>query len=172
MLQDEKLKSSIEKINERSQRLLDKMSDIIWNINPGNDTIEEVMSRMREYATSILEAKNIDYEFNFPQEKMDDKLNMEVKNNMYLIFKEAVNNLSKYSGCSIAKLSMTFDNKNIYLKIEDNGKGFIESELKHRGGLSNMQHRAEEIKGMLKINSTVNVGTEIALVYQDLAKFK
>src|SRR5205085_10457817 len=117
---DEKTKSSLEKINERSQRLLDNMSDIIWNINPGNDTIEEVMSRMREYATTILEAKKIDYIFNFPKEKMECRLNMEVKNNMYLIFKEAVNNLSKYSGCTIAKLSLTFDEKNIHMKIEDN----------------------------------------------------
>ncbi len=161
--QDNKTKASLEKINERSQRLLDNMSDIIWNINPGNDTIEEVMSRMREYATTILEAKNIDYTFNFPNEKMDCKLSMEVKNNMYLIFKEAVNNLSKYSGSTLANLSLTFDERNIHLKIEDNGIGFNEDEIKHRGGLSNMQHRAEEIKGVIKINSVIDKGTVIEL---------
>lgn len=160
---DEKTKASLEKINERSQRLLDNMSDIIWNINPGNDTIEEVMSRMREYATTIFEAKNIDYTFDFPKEKMDCKLSMEVKNNMYLIFKEAVNNLSKYSGASKVNLSLTFDEKNIHLKVEDNGKGFNEDEIKHRGGLSNMQHRAEEIKGAIKINSVIDKGTVIEL---------
>ncbi len=159
----EKTKASLEKINERSQRLLDNMSDIIWNINPGNDTIEEVMSRMREYAATILEAKNIDYIFDFPKDKMDCKLTMEVKNNMYLIFKEAVNNLSKYSGASKANLTLTFDEKNITLKVEDNGKGFNENEIKHRGGLSNMQLRAEEIKGVIKINSVVEKGTVIEL---------
>ncbi len=161
--QDEKTKASLEKINERSQRLLDNMSDIIWNINPGNDTIEEVMSRMREYATAILEAKNIDYTFNFPKEELDCTLTMEVKNNMYLIFKEAVNNLSKYSGATHATLSLTFDEKNIHLKVEDNGKGFDENEIKHRGGLSNMQHRAEEIKGRIKICSAIDKGTQIEL---------
>ncbi len=160
---DEKTKASLEKINERSQRLLDNMSDIIWNINPGNDTIEEVMSRMREYATSILEAKNIDYTFNFPKEKMDCKLSMEVKNNMYLIFKEAVNNLSKYSGGTNVNLSLIFDEKNIHLKIQDNGIGFNQDEIKHRGGLSNMQHRAEEIKGLIKINSEPGKGTDVEL---------
>ncbi|MBL7926093.1 MAG: tetratricopeptide repeat protein [Bacteroidia bacterium] len=160
---DEKTKASLEKINERSQRLLDNMRDIIWNINPGNDTIEEVMSRMREYATTILEAKNIDYTFNFPKEKMECTLNMEVKNNMYLIFKEAVNNLSKYSGCSKANLSLTFDEKNIHLKIEDNGKGFNDDEIQHRGGLRNMKHRAEEINGSIKINSSIEKGTSIEL---------
>ena len=161
---DEKTKASLEKINERSQRLLDNMSDIIWNINPGNDTIEEVMSRMREYATTMLEAKNIDYDFNFPKEKIDCRLSMEVKNNIYLIFKEAVNNLCKYSGCTHASLSLTFNEKHIHLKIGDNGKGFIEDELKHRGGLRNMQHRAEEIKGLLKLKSIIGKGTEVELI--------
>jgi signal transduction histidine kinase len=161
---DEKTKLSLEKINERSQRLLDNMSDIIWNINPGNDTIEEVMSRMREYATTILEAKNIDYTFNFPKEKMECKLSMEVKNNMYLIFKEAVNNLSKYSGCTLAHLSLTFEEKNIHMKIEDNGSGFFPDKIKHRGGLVNMKHRAEEIEGTLHIITEHGKGVNIEVV--------
>lgn len=160
---DEKTKLTLEKINERCQRLLDSMGDIIWNINPGNDTMEEVMSRMREYASTLLEAKHIDYTFNFPDETMECKLSMEVKNNMYLIFKEAINNLSKYSNCTKAWLSLTFNEKNIHLKIEDNGRGFKEDEIVHRGGLRNMQHRAEEIKGILKIESTINEGTKIEL---------
>jgi len=160
---DEKTKASLEKINERSQRLLDSMSDIIWNINPGNDTMEEVMSRMREYATSLLEAKNIEYSFNFPKQQMDCRLSMEVKNNLYLIFKEAVNNLSKYSGCTHATLSLVLDEKNIQLTIEDNGIGFNEAELKHRGGLLNMQQRAQEIKGNISIHSVINKGTRIVL---------
>jgi signal transduction histidine kinase len=161
--QDEKTRASLQKINERSQRLLDNMSDIIWNINPGNDTIEEVMSRMREYATTLLEAKNIDYTFNFPKEIMACKLTMEVKNNMYLIFKEAVNNLSKYSGCTHANLWLTFDETNIHLTIEDNGIGFNEQEIKHRGGLVNMQQRAAEIKGTIQINTATGCGTHIEL---------
>jgi two-component system sensor histidine kinase UhpB len=144
---DEKTRLALEKINERCQRLLDTMGDIIWNINPGNDTMEEVMSRMRDYAATLLEAKNIDYSINFPKETVDCQLSMDVKNNMYLIFKEAMNNLSKYSDCSKVFLSLTFDDKNIQLKIEDNGKGFDKDEIKRRGGLRNMQHRAEEIKG-------------------------
>ncbi len=160
---DEKTKAALEKINERSQRLLDSMSDIIWNINPGNDTMEEVMSRMREYATTLLEAKHIDYSFNFPKQQMDCRLNMEVKNNLYLIFKEAVNNLSKYSGCTHATLSLVFEEKNIQLTIEDNGAGFDEQQIKHRGGLLNMQQRAAEMKGTISIHSVIDKGTRIEL---------
>jgi two-component system, NarL family, sensor histidine kinase UhpB len=63
LIGDEKTITSLEKIHERSQRLLTNMGDIIWNIHPGNDALEEVLSRMREYATSMLEARDIDYGF-------------------------------------------------------------------------------------------------------------
>lgn len=170
----DKIRFTLEKINERSQRLLDNMHDILWKINPGNDTFEEVMSRMREYATTILEAKGIDYSFNFPKEVLNCKLNMEVKNNMYLIFKEAINNLSKYSRASHAQLSLTFDEKHIYLKIEDNGDGFeikssekdfsSSSPVKSGGaGLQNMRHRALEMKGTINITSEIGKGTKIEL---------
>ncbi len=163
MQADEKTKATLDKINERSQRLLDNMRDIIWNINPDNDTIEEVMSRMREYATTILEAKNIEYTFNFPKEKVDCTFTMEEKNNMYLIFKEAVNNLSKYSDCKNATISLSIDEKDIFLTIEDDGKGFNTADLEHIGGLQNMKIRAEEIKGSLGIDTKIGVGTKMEL---------
>ncbi|MBK8846005.1 MAG: hypothetical protein IPO27_05280 [Bacteroidetes bacterium] len=161
---NEKTNNTLEKINERSQRLLTNMNDIIWNIKPTNDTMEEVLSRMREYATSLLEAKKINFEMDFPAEKINYKLTLETKSNLYLIFKEAVNNLAKYSGATQAKLSLTFDNAHIHMKIEDNGAGFNINELRHRGGLTNMQHRAEEMKGKLKIESVIGQGTVVELV--------
>lgn len=72
---------------------------------------------------------------------------MEMKSNLFLIFKEAVNNLVKYSGCTQAVLTLSFDEQQIHLSVEDNGQGFEIDEMKARGGLSNMQHRAEEIEG-------------------------
>lgn len=160
---NEKARLSLEKINERSQRLLDNMSDIIWNIKPGNDTIEEVMSRMREYATTLLEAKDINYHFDFPKEKMDCKLTIHVKSNLYLIFKEAVNNLAKYSACTEATLTLNFSEKHLYLAIQDNGKGFDERTLTHNGGLQNIRARAEEMNGSVEIHSLLNTGTKISL---------
>jgi signal transduction histidine kinase len=160
---DEQLKSSVEKISERSQRLLDNMSDIVWCINPNNDTLEEILSRMRSYATTILEAKKIDYQIDFPKKNIDFKMRLDFKNNMYLIFKEAVNNLSKYSGCTNAYLSLNFDEKNIYLKIEDNGNGFNKEEVKHQGGLHNMYYRSEEINALFSIQSIIGNGTVVEL---------
>ena len=83
---------------------------------------------------------------------------------MYLIFKEAVNNLAKYSHCNQATLSLTVDEKKICLKIQDDGIGFNEEEVKHRGGLINMQQRAEEIKSKFKMESEIGKGTLVELV--------
>lgn len=163
LLEDEKLRSSIEKINERSQRLLDNMSDIVWCISPDNDMLEEVLTRMRQYATTLLDAKGIEYEIIFPKENADYKINLDTKNSIYLIFKEAVNNLSKYSKASKAKLELMFERNYINLKVDDNGKGFDLDKVERLSGLINMQHRANEVKGYLQINSKLGKGTSIEL---------
>lgn len=160
---NENLKSSIEKINERSQRLLNNMSDIVWCVNPENDVLGELLVRMRTYVTSVLEEKGINYTIDFPTKNLDYKLSFDIKNNMHLIFKEAVNNLAKYSGCTHAALTLSSNEKYIYLKIEDNGKGFNESALNHIGGLYNMKHRAEEMNGVIEIISAEDKGTMIEL---------
>lgn len=160
---DEKLKSSIEKISERSQRLLDNMSDIVWCVNPENDEMTEVLARMRIYATTIFEAKGINYEIDFPKQDLDYKLSLDIKNNLYLIFKEAINNLAKYSNCSKASLHLKADGMKINLGVWDNGIGFRPEEVTHRGGIVNMQQRAEAIRGTLLIHSEMGKGTRIDL---------
>ena len=157
-----KIKTALEKINERSQRLLTNMSDIIWNIKTGNDTLED-MSRMREYAVSIFEAQNIEFSILFPENTMNCKLSMTEKNNLYMIFKESVNNLAKYSGATHANIQLIISTNHLQMSISDNGRGFEESELFHSGGLLNMRQRAEEMNGRFNIISGPGKGTFLEL---------
>lgn len=159
----EKVNIALEKINERSQRLLEKMSDIIWNIKPDNDSLVATMSRMREYSTTLLDAQNVHYNFDFPPENDDFSISLKVKSTLYLIFKEAVNNLIKYAHCSHVKLTLKITHQSLYLTIEDNGIGFDIDQITHQGGLLNMQHRAEEVNGTLYISSQLDQGTKIEL---------
>jgi signal transduction histidine kinase len=164
---DSKTTDALEKINERSQRLLDNMSDIVWSIKPENDAFDEMLSRMRQYATGMLESKGIDYVIDFPLEKLDFKLPLEVKNNIYLIFKEAVNNLCKYAECRQAQLIIRLENKTFTMHIQDDGIGFdSDTSINTTGGngLKNMQARAAEIKAILEITSRPGKGTNIGLV--------
>lgn len=160
---------ALEKINERSQRLLNNMSDIVWSIKPENDSIEELLSRMRQYATDMLESRDIDYTIDFPNEKLDYKFPLEVKNNLYLIFKEAVNNLCKYAQCRNAQLTIHLDNKIFTMQVQDDGIGFNADSPTHTyggNGLKNMRQRATEIKAELLIESAVGEGTMITLLYR------
>jgi signal transduction histidine kinase len=88
---------------------------------------------------------------------------MDIKNNLYLIFKEAINNLCKYSKATKVEVEFILDATSMRMTIEDNGMGFVISELSHQGGLSNMKFRAEEFGGQLTIISELYKGTKIEL---------
>jgi signal transduction histidine kinase len=89
---------------------------------------------------------------------------MYVKSNLYLIFKEAVNNLVKYAQCQHAMLEFSISKNNLILSISDDGVGFNQDELTHKGGLMNMQYRATEIHAQMQIQSAPGAGTCIKLL--------
>ena len=159
----EKATLALEKIHLRSQKLLGKMSDIIWNINPYHDGLEEMITRMRNYAAVMLETAGIEYQIFFPEEKIEDKISLDKKSNTYLIFKEAINNLCKYSQATMAELELRYQDKKLFIRVEDNGKGFDSTALTHVGGLDTMKQRAKEMKAKITIESTIGKGTCIQL---------
>jgi len=163
---DVKLNESLVKIGERTQNMLDNMNDIIWSIKPENDLLASMLSRMCEYAGTVLEAKGINYTIDFPPDNADIHLTPDLKNNMYLIFKEAVNNLAKYSECSKAHIGLKIQDHTIRLAVEDNGKGFDTSQADGAGGngLSNMKRRAEESGAELSITSESGRGSRVEFI--------
>ena len=88
---------------------------------------------------------------------------MQQRKNLYLIFKEAVNNAAKYADCSSVNVNVTKEDHHIRLHIADNGKGFILSDCSYGNGLKNMQARAAEIHGKISIESEPGKGTNISL---------
>ncbi len=159
--QEENNKRLFEKISERSQRLLDNMKDIIWNIKPGHDNLEEVLARMREYAGTLFEARHIEHEIQFSILQKNVQLPMVTKSNLYLIFKEAVNNLAKYSECTHARITLECNPSSIVLEITDDGIGFDMEKLSHQNGLLNMKQRAEDLHASLNIISSPGKGTSV-----------
>ncbi len=150
----------LEKIHQRSQKMLDAMDDIIWSTKPENDSVEDLTVRMHEYASETLEAAGIQYALNCPTALGKLKLNMEQKKNLFLIFKEAVNNLAKYSESRSAYISFGQKSSLLSLTVKDEGKGFSEK-VRRGNGLQNMTNRASEIDARLEINSEPGKGTTI-----------
>ncbi|HSU28872.1 MAG TPA: sensor histidine kinase [Chitinophagaceae bacterium] len=153
----------IETIGEHSRKMLDAMADIVWTINPENDQFEKIILRMRSFAYELLGAKNIDFEFIADEEVAKLKLPMDVRKNLYLIFKEATNNMVKYSGASKAMFTISGEKKIMTLMIRDNGKGFDIQTSRGGNGLKNMKKRAEEIGAKISIDSHPGDGTTIEL---------
>jgi ligand-binding sensor domain-containing protein/two-component sensor histidine kinase len=150
------------KISEYSERMMDAMDDIVWSIKPSNDSMHKITARMREFATNVLEAKEIDFEFTIDESVYEVKLNMEARRDFFLIFKEAVNNAAKYSKAKHLVIRLTMKNRKLVLIVKDDGVGFnlVEAD---GNGLGNMQKRADQLNGYITIESQKGDGTCVNL---------
>lgn len=155
--------SSLQKIKKHSATIMENMSDMVWAINPSNDTVEKVVFRMKEFAAEILEPLNINYNFLMKGDIALVKLDPEKRKNFYLIFKEALNNAAKYSNCSNVDIIIEFDGKNLQLNLRDDGKGFDETTTRQGNGIRNIKERAKEMPAALNYQTTVGNGTSLLL---------
>ena len=153
----------LHKIQHQSQKMLDAMDDLIWNTKPGHDSVESLTVRMREYGSEVLEASAINFTLDCPDSLNNLKLTMEQRKNIYLIFKEALNNLAKYSCSRNAKIDFQSAKHLLIMTIQDDGVGFTKLPGKNGNGLENMKARAAEMKAQLDIISYKGSGTTIRL---------
>jgi signal transduction histidine kinase/ligand-binding sensor domain-containing protein len=153
----------LNKIAENSLKMMENMSDIVWSINPKNDSLEQVVFKMKEFAAEILEPKNIEYAFNIENDIQALKLDVEKRKNIFLIFKEAVNNAAKYSDGTKLTVSLAVRRSSLLLSVEDNGKGFEFQGKTSGNGLKNMEDRAHSMNGKMVQTSRPGTGTVIQL---------
>ncbi len=156
--------SILEKMGETSRSMVGNMSDIVWAINPVNDAAGSLFKRMYNYAADLCQLKNVQLQFDHDSSMEKKILDIESRKNIYLVFKEAVNNALKYSECSGIKISMSMQHKQFTMSVHDNGKGFDVEETRAGNGLANMKMRAAELNGKLEIVSSAAGGTHIELV--------
>lgn len=157
------LENVLDKMGENSRDMVTSMSDIVWAINPDNDDGIKLVDRMESYATDMCAAKNIQLHFNVDEKFNTLSLPLEHRKNIYLIFKEALNNAVKYSEAANTRVQLNLHSKEVLLLIEDDGKGFDEAGVKKGNGLKSMRTRAKEIEGNLVIRSCEGKGTTISL---------
>jgi two-component system, NarL family, sensor histidine kinase UhpB len=155
--------SLLQKIITQSEQLQQGISDIVWSVKPDNDKLENMTVRMREYISQVLEPKNINTNFLADEKLLDKSIGMQQRRDLLMIFKEAVNNIAKYSKATIAEISIEQVNNNLLLKIKDNGIGFHTGKITSSNGLKNMQARALNLHGKFTINSQPGKGTVVEL---------
>jgi ABC-type transporter Mla maintaining outer membrane lipid asymmetry ATPase subunit MlaF len=164
--------SLLQTINESARTTIDSMSDIVWAINPKNDRFEKILIRMRAFASEILEARNIDLRFEAASFLSGLKLPMDKRKNLYLIFKEAVNNVAKYSESRNCTIRLWQEGKMLNMEIADDGHGFDMNDHSEGNGLLNMKKRGEEMVSTLGLkNETKKLVGELPLGWKQKLAF-
>jgi signal transduction histidine kinase len=152
------------KIGYNSRETVENISDIVWSVNPKNDPAKFLIDRMRVFATDLVVASGIKIQFYNDADVEQVKLSMEQRKNIFLIFKEAIYNSVKYSGCRSITVNIYKTVKGLQLIIKDDGAGFDTGNYtsKNGNGIQNMRLRADEVKCDFSIESSP-AGTVIRL---------
>ena len=153
------------KVKNYTQDVIEKLSDTVWIFNPQNDSIQKLLQRLKSFAISIALSKNIKIHFETDKESETINLTIRERKAVYLISKEALNNIFKYAACCNIYYSLCFKVSKWQLIIKDDGKGFIPAENQNGNGLRNMKARADEIGANFDIQSQSDAGTIITVEF-------
>ncbi len=151
------------RVGTHAQETMDKMSDIVWMIKPGETEAANLKQRLEHFAFELCDSQNIKAEMQL--DELDKwKLSMNERKNVYLISKEALNNAVKYAEATAIRAVAVTKAKSRSIEIIDNGRGFNLDETERGNGLDNMYNRATEMKGKLNIETSPGHGTTIQLI--------
>jgi signal transduction histidine kinase/ligand-binding sensor domain-containing protein len=152
--------SSIARIARES---VASMSDIVWAINPARDSLLDLVRRMRKHAEEVFTLRGVELRFNAPGATQSLKLSVDIRRDLLLIFKEAVNNCARHARSSRVAIDLYVDGSRLILAVADNGAGFDTTVESEGQGLMSMQRRADRLKGTLEVASAAGGGTTITL---------
>lgn len=155
----EEVTNSVNIIQHSATEMVTKLNDIIWLINPGKESLDDVIAKLKEYAQNMCMASNIALQVEVSGENPSFPLPIETRKNIYLLCKEAVNNAAKYSNASLLIMTFCLQENNLEINIKDDGKGFDITTVKQGNGLENMQKRADDFGGKLQLITSPGNGT-------------
>ncbi|HMB41453.1 MAG TPA: two-component regulator propeller domain-containing protein [Balneolaceae bacterium] len=149
---NDEIKNTMKQLGEQSRKIVSSLDDIVWSIDSRNDTAGDLTDRMQDYVNQVLSQKDIEVHYDFDDLKMQEKLPVDVKENVYLIFKESINNIAKHSNATKVVIRFSFSGKHYQLTIHDNGTMGQNESRKSGQGLRNMRMRAERIGSDIQIS--------------------
>ncbi len=149
-----------DKVESTSREMIQNMSDIVWSINPGNDTLEKLINRLQQFMNDAFEDSDASYELKVSPDLKTKKIGMETRKDAYLICKEIISNAAKYSNATRFDLQMDTEHNNLLISAADNGNGFDTTQEKAGNGLTNIQLRTQKHKGTCQYHSAAGEGTQ------------
>ncbi len=148
-------------IYKTTNETIDSIRDIIWFINPKNDGGENTLFKMKEKAATLLAGRK--WTFNVSDDLRLDTIKLEVRRNIFLIYKEILTNVVRHSNAVKCDISLKRQMNKLILSISDDGQGFSTSGEKKHGGLENIYYRAKKIHARIDLTSEKGKGTRMIL---------
>jgi ligand-binding sensor domain-containing protein/signal transduction histidine kinase len=160
------IESHAQQISQTARETTRSLDEIVWAVNPFNDTLEGLVNYVCNYAQEYLALAGLRYRADVPAQLPAITIPPEVRHNVFLAFKEAVNNVVKHAQASEVRVRLQLQPGNFALSIEDNGRGMGDLDAgaaQTRNGLRNMRKRMEDIHGEFSINPGTGGGTIVCL---------
>lgn len=164
LTEPEKAREQLEKISVSSRELVDNLQDIIWVLNPSNDTLESLAAYSREYTLKYFEPLEVIVQFQYPDPFSHKKISEEKRRNVFLTIKETIHNIAKHAWCNHVTFEITETPQGFSITITDDGRGFDPEQVRFfANGLKNMQNRIEQAGGQYHIHSEPGKGTQTTI---------
>ncbi len=152
----------LQTINSQSLELVNSLGEIVWTINPQQDQLESMLAYFRHYVNKFLEGLPLKYAIHFPETGDSMVVPPDIKRNLFLILKEALNNAVKHAQAHHIKIDFELDKLHYTLRITDDGKGLCEDSIHHFGnGMKGMKNRASSIHATLDVTPSPEGGTVV-----------
>ncbi len=154
----------LQKISDISSNLATGVKDFIWTLDPGKDSLYEVAIRLKDFGDDLFDKSGISFRTSGIDESFEKIIvPMDWRRHIILIFKEAMNNILKYSNAKNVLLSFSINSGEIDIALNDDGTGFDIEKIKSGRGLKNIRMRAASVNGKVDIESSKEKGTSITL---------
>lgn len=148
-------------IGSTALRTAEMMKEIVWLLNPKNDLVDDLLLNMKAVANSLFQG--ISLTFTGPQERIIQKIDLEAKRNLFMMYKEILNNVVRHASASEVSIAVGWNRRTLSLIVKDNGKGFDVNAIFEGNGLRNLRSRCDHIGGKLNIVSNPSTGTTVSL---------
>jgi signal transduction histidine kinase/ligand-binding sensor domain-containing protein len=162
----EKLEKRVQSISKVSVKTVRSLDEIVWAVNPRNDTLRSLTEYLTQFAREILEDSKVNCRFQIADNLPDAPLPPELRHSLYLVVREAMTNALKYSLATQISLGVKTEGRQLEIFLQDNGVGFNPATVqacKKRNGLENMRQRIEALGGKFFIETQLGRGTIIRL---------
>jgi ligand-binding sensor domain-containing protein len=156
----------ISKITRTTSSSMEAMDDILWCINPDNDSMLKMAERMKKIANEMLGLKNIAYNFNIDETVLRMRMGMQDRNGLLNIYKSIIKEVAENSQCYQVNIEFHRNNGYLHLSVEDDGKGFNLEDAEVKKRIDDFNRRVQAIRGKVDVQSQLGKGTRVVLRFE------